>query len=499
MADGDSLYELSSDQDVDPDAIDGDVENDDTADDGDIKKKSKKKKLRRPRGFERSSGDSDSQTLSEDQELNNQPHYHPHHHHHPHEAKKKSDVNHMSGSGAEADTEGQDTTQEGAGAANGGRGDSDRKMTLKASSAATAPPEQSTLIATKEQIQRTVKELEMLSMVAGNAPKSMDEATKKRYQFWETQPVPKINEKVSGNEEIEQDKPSDEIRQESYSLPSGFNWDTLDIRDPLIPPGWRKEWHCGVRVVKSGKLVGFISAVPAHIKIYDRRKHMVEINFLCVHKKLRSKRVAPVLIREITRRVHLQGLFQAVYTAGVVLPKPVACCRYWHRSLNPKKLIEVKFSHLTRNMTMQRTLKLYKLPDQTRVQGFRPFTPADLPDAFELMAKYLDNLELSPIFTIDEFKHWFISRKDIIESFVVENNGVITDFVSFYSLPSTVMHHPVHKVLKAAYSFYNVSTVTPWFDLMQDALVVARNNKLFLEKLKFGIGDGNLQYYLYNW
>ena len=54
---------------------------------------------------------------------------------------------------------------------------------------------------------------------------------------------------------------------------------------------------------------------------------MVEINFLCVHKKLRAKRVAPVLIKEITRRVHQQGLFQAVYTAGVVLPKPVASCR----------------------------------------------------------------------------------------------------------------------------------------------------------------------------
>ena len=25
------------------------------------------------------------------------------------------------------------------------------------------------------------------------------------------------------------------------------------------------------------------------------------------------------------------------------------------------------------------------------------------------------------------------------------------------------------------------------------------DNKQFLEQLKFGIGDGNLQYYLYNW
>ena len=54
---------------------------------------------------------------------------------------------------------------------------------------------------------------------------------------------------------------------------------------------------------------------------------MVEINFLCVHKKLRLKRMAPVLIKEITRRVNLQGIFQAVYTAGVVLPGVVAKCR----------------------------------------------------------------------------------------------------------------------------------------------------------------------------
>lgn len=56
-----------------------------------------------------------------------------------------------------------------------------------------------------------------------------------------------------------------------------------------------------------------------------------------------------------------------------------------------------------------------------------------------------------------------------------QRNGTITDFVSFYTLPSTIMHHPQHKLLKAAYSFYNVSTVTPWVDLMQDALIVARN------------------------
>jgi glycylpeptide N-tetradecanoyltransferase len=52
-----------------------------------------------------------------------------------------------------------------------------------------------------------------------------------------------------------------------------------------------------------------------------------EINFLVTHKKLRSKRLAPVLIKEVTRRVNLQGVWQAVYTAGVVLPTPIGVCR----------------------------------------------------------------------------------------------------------------------------------------------------------------------------
>ncbi|KAL1123129.1 hypothetical protein AAG570_002217, partial [Ranatra chinensis] len=394
-------------------------------------------------------------------------------------------------------------------------------------------------------IQEIKRAMEVFSFQQKPA-KTTEEAMQKQYQFWSTQPVPKMDEKITVNESIEADKPISSIRQEPYSLPEGFTWDTLLLDDPLVlkelytlltenyvedddamfrfdyppqflkwalqPPGWKKEWHCGVRVSKSGRLVGFISAIPAMLSVYKTVQKMVEINFLCVHKKLRSKRVAPVLIREITRRVNLTGIFQAVYTAGVVLPKPVGTCRYWHRSLNPKKLIEVKFSHLSRNMTMQRTLKLYKLPEQTKTPGFRKMTAADLPRVQKLLLDYLSKFDLVPIFSEEEFRHWFLPQPGIVDAYVVENGGQITDMVSYYTLPSTVMHHSVHRSLKAAYSFYNVSTRTPWIELMTDALISAKNagfdvfnaldlmdNKEFLEPLKFGIGDGNLQYYLFNW
>ena len=52
----------------------------------------------------------------------------------------------------------------------------------------------------------------------------------------------------------------------------------------------------------------------------------------------------------------------------------------------------------------------------------------------------------------------------------------IVAFFSFYILPSTVMNHAVHKDVKAAYSFYNVTTGDiSLVDLMTDALIVAKN------------------------
>ncbi|XP_023573913.1 glycylpeptide N-tetradecanoyltransferase 1 [Octodon degus] len=361
-----------------------------------------------------------------------------------------------------------------------------------------------------ERIQEIQKAIELFSVGQGPA-KTMEEARKRSYQFWDTQPVPKLGEVVNTHGPVEPDK--DHVRQEPYTLPQGFTWDALDLGDrgvlkelytllnenyvedddnmfrfdyspefllwALRPPGWLPQWHCGVRVVSSRKLVGFISAIPANIHIYDTEKKMVEINFLCVHKKLRSKRVAPVLIREITRRVHL----------------------------NPRKLIEVKFSHLSRNMTMQRTMKLYRLPETPKTAGLRPMERKDIPAVHQLLARYLKQFHLTPVMSQEEVEHWFYPQENIIDTFVVENaSGEVTDFLSFYTLPSTIMNHPTHKSLKAAYSFYNVHTQTPLLDLMSDALVLAKmkgfdvfnaldlmENKTFLEKLKFGIGDGNLQ------
>ena len=84
------------------------------------------------------------------------------------------------------------------------------------------------------------------------------------------------------------------------------------------------------------------------------------------------------MYREIARRANQKGIFQAAFTAGIVIPKPIGICRYYHRSLNPKKLIETGFSHLPKNMTMERTIKIYKLPKKTKTSGLTELTPRHL-------------------------------------------------------------------------------------------------------------------------
>lgn len=208
-------------------------------------------------------------------------------------------------------------------------------------------------------------------------------------------------------------------------------------------------------------------------------------------------------------------MWQAAYTAGVVLPTPIATCQFWHRSLNPKKLIDVGFSRLGARMTMSRTIKLYKLPELTATPGFRKMELRDVPAVTRLLRNYLGQFVVAPDFDVfDVVEHWLLPTEDVVDSFVVESleTHEITDFCSFYTIPSTILGNQNYSILKAAYSYYNVSTQTPLLQLMNNMLIVAKkkgydvfnaldvmHNETFFKELKLGPGDGQLHYYLYNY
>lgn len=79
----------------------------------------------------------------------------------------------------------------------------------------------------------------------------------------------------------------------------------------MTPPNYNAKWHVGIRG-KDGKLMASITAVPVTVFVEGVKIEMGEVNFLCVHKTLREKKLSPTLIKEITRRVNLKDKWQAV-------------------------------------------------------------------------------------------------------------------------------------------------------------------------------------------
>ncbi|RVX73904.1 Glycylpeptide N-tetradecanoyltransferase [Exophiala mesophila] len=414
-----------------------------------------------------------------------------------------------------------------------------------------------------DKAQEVLKKLDVSELLTGLSLNGKNQKDMASYKFWSTQPVVRFDEQREAATPDGPIKPviPELVPKEAAPLPEGYEWVELDLNDgtevkevynllshhyveddhamfrfnysavfldwSLKSPEWKKSWHIGVRAKgASHLLVATIFGIPIKLKIRENVLDVVEINFMCVHKKLRSKRLAPVLIKEVTRRCHLDGIYQAIYTGGAILPTPVGSARYFHRSLDWLKLYEVGFSPLPPNTTQAKMVVRNQLPTTTSAKGLRPMQEKDIDAVYDLLTRYLARFELIQVFTKAEIKHWFLNNQEpqdqVVWSYVVEQEGKITDFASFYCLESTIIGGKKHDKIRAAYLYYYASDQA--FNpkekglkerlqvLINDMLIEAKkvkfdvfnaltlhDNPLFLESLKFGAGDGHLHHYLYNW
>lgn len=112
----------------------------------------------------------------------------------------------------------------------------------------------------------------------------------------------------------------------------------------------------------------------------------------------------------MTRRCNIANVWQAIYTGGVVIPTPFSTCRYYHRNLNPTKLVDIGFSPQPRHMTMARLIKQYAVGTVPRIPGFREIMKDDIPQVGNLLRRYLERFDIAQTFSKDEdVEHWFLS------------------------------------------------------------------------------------------
>lgn len=359
------------------------------------------------------------------------------------------------------------------------------------------------------------------------------------HEFWSTQPVIDINEFVSREGPV---KEKCNIKLESYTMHKSYEWCTLDLKNTddldilynffncyyhnkdnnfkydytkdflkwsLLTPSYDSELCLGVRVSKNKKLVGFISGIINTHQLGKKQIKIGEINFLCIHPKLRNKRLAVVLIKELTRRFNLKNVFQAFHTSDKEFYKPFAQINVLQRPINIKVLYESKFVKLPENIKLNNIKDTIKLPNET-INNLEQLQENDLEETRVLLNEYLDKYTFHPIFNEEEFEHIFYDNK-IVNSYIIRENNKIIDFVSFYKLNYRSFTNKKYNYINGANLFYYTTNNISSYRLVKDLLILARNlnihvftaldimeNEYFINDLHFS-ENNKLNYYMYNY
>lgn len=160
----------------------------------------------------------------------------------------------------------------------------------------------------------------------------------------------------------------------------------------------------------------------------------MEINLLCVHKDFHSKRITPLLMKEIKKIAQLDGTTRFFWTAAALLhnPNPIwkaqymtsstSCStvcilshwhsnRYYHHALNIPVLIDISFWP-TSNINEAIERNCVGLPS---LVGLRPMELRDVPQVMELFNQYMNRFEMVPILNLTEAEHQFMMTRQATE------------------------------------------------------------------------------------
>ena len=227
----------------------------------------------------------------------------------------------------------------------------------------------------------------------------------------------------------------------------GLHYDEHVLAGANMPPIFHPDWHVAVRN-KKGAIMATVTAVPADFVHQGLDvTHRAIINFLCVHSKLRHKRLAPVLIQEVTRRIAAKQVWEAIYTAVADLPRPIASPNYKHIPIDVPYLRKIRFidHHVPRVKLTNHSMTIMKVQDD------------HIPHLFTTYQRYITttNPKLALHFkSIRQFKHEIAGPHKY--ALVTQD---MNNFATFVLITSTHLQHKAQ--LKAAYLTFCLATSMP--------------------------------------
>ena len=350
---------------------------------------------------------------------------------------------------------------------------------------------------------------------------------KKNYKFWDTQLVPPFNEEMPIKlGPIKTDFKEEDLKKEPYELPENMEWVDIDItkeeeldkvykflhanylesmeykeqynkeflRWQFSPIRKNKYKNILISIQINKAIIGFFSGLPMKLSVYDKEITVYNISFLCIDKEYRKNKkhnLAEIMFKEMFRRTYMENVYQNIFVSKRLIPRPFSESTYYY----------VIFGNLP------------EIKEETTMK-FRPMEKKDVKSVTKLLYENQKKYKIHSIFSEEEVEHWFIPIKNVIYSFVKEdNNGNITDFTSFYKIDANIDNEDENW----SYIYFSIATSMSSKELIENAIILSKQNGMdcyicntimdyekVCKKLKFhsNIEDensyGSLKYYFNN-
>ena len=378
-------------------------------------------------------------------------------------------------------------------------------------------------------------------------PKNYETAKKWTYNFWSTQPIAKLDETVFVDTDI---ATQDSLNLENpVTLLDDFTWVNYDLNNEEHKTKistfltkfygldtsleFRKQYNnnylewisnnkkyiaLGVEYTKKNTLIGFIYGCVRKQQVNRKKLDLVEVSLLCIHPKLRYKKLTPKLITEFKRQFNLLGYNYGAFSTTTYLSKPITSLCSFNRVLNAKILLETGFVKMDATITLDHVKKATYLPEQisykdTVYSNFTKMEEKHLDETYTLFNKYMGKYNFHPIFTKEQFQEEFLNNKFITSYVAEDKEGNVLDFVSYYTLTTDVLKkNEKYKNIKRGYLYYYSCVNCTPYKLIQNVLIMAKKygvdvftatenleNQFILRELGFDESPITYHQYLYNY
>jgi glycylpeptide N-tetradecanoyltransferase len=249
-------------------------------------------------------------------------------------------------------------------------------------------------------------------------------------------------------------------------------------------------------IYDNNELIGFICGKKINMILNGEQKIIAEIDFLCVKKNNRNKKLCPLLIDRIKKKFNDIGIFEAIFTSEHNYPNKITHCDYYIRFINPKKLYEIGYINIEINL---------ELP---KIKGNKSLIQiTNYNECLDLYNKYYKRFECYEVFDEISFIKRFNNNHIKIYG-LVENNKII-DFISYYTIDINVI--TTNKITRDGYLYVYTNNSNNLhrmislllYKLKEDnvdsfiALNIMENTNDIMEDLKFINKKSNYNYYLF--